>query len=105
MPRAQDDGDAQNFGARGLNWPIADRALVEFQDAGGAPPVKAGPHDAGVESESEPVVRPPPIPREQLVMLVEHLMRFVQGNAETPGQGFRLLSVLDRQQPDLVTVA
>ena len=90
----QDAGNAQNVGAGRLNRPIANRSLVEFGDAGAAGPAESRAHDAGLQRVLHPIVRPCPVLRELLVVLVEHLVRFECRDAEPAGQSFRRHAVL-----------
>src|SRR5262249_29691014 len=65
----QDAGYAQDFRPSALNWPIADRALVEFGDPSLALPSVHGAHASVIESMRYPIAAPGPVDGEQRTVL------------------------------------
>src|SRR5262245_46463875 len=78
--RSHDAGETHDVCRGRLDWPIRDRAYVEFRDAGATHPTHGRAHDAGIERVRNPVLRPAPVLVEQTAVLIEHLVSGEGGN-------------------------
>ena len=70
MPCRQNAGNPQDVSAGRLNWPVADRALVELENSSAAGPAEGCAHAARLQRVLHPIIRPAPILREQFAVLV-----------------------------------